>query len=143
MINGRAFDWESIKIRAIWGANIEITNISYSSEAPVEAVFGRGNTPRAYGVGNLAQEGSLDIPHNSFQALQIYAATQGGLLRIRPFDIIVEYSNEDQIPQIDILPAVKISKVETEASQGDTEIGMRTISFTVLNPILLNGVPVI
>jgi hypothetical protein len=142
MINGRGFDWESIKIRAIFGSDIEITNISYSSEAPVTPVFGRGNTPRAYGVGNLAQEGSLDIPHNSFLALEVYAATQGGMLRIRPFDIIVEYANEDQIPQIDILPGVKIEKVETKAGQGDAEVGMRTISFKVLNPILLNGVPV-
>jgi len=143
MINGRVFDWEAIKIRSVWGANIEITNISYSSEATVDPIFGRGNVPRGYGVGNLAQEASLDVPHNSFQALQVYAATQGGLLRIRPFDIIVEYSNDDQIPQIDTLRAVKIQKVETSGAQGDTEIGMRTLSLKVLNPILYNGVPAI
>lgn len=143
MINGRVFDWESIKIRSVWGANIEITNISYSSEATADPVFARGNVPRGYGVGNLAQEGSMDIPHTAFQALQVYAATQGGILRIRPFDIIVEYSNEDQLPQIDVLRATKIEKVETEASQGDTEIGMRTLALKIFNPILYNGVPAI
>ncbi len=143
MINGRSFDWEAIKVRSIWGANIEITNISYSSEATVDPVFARGNVARGYGVGNLSQEGAIDLPHTSFQQLQIYAATQGGILRIRPFEIVVEYSNEDQIPQIDILPAVKIEKVETESAQGDTETGMRTISLKILNPIRYNGVAAI
>lgn len=143
MINGRSFDWESIKIRSVWGANIEITNISYSSEATVDPVFARGNVARGYGVGNLAQEAGIDIPHTSFQQLQIFAATQGGILRIRPFEIIVEYSNDDQIPQIDVLRACKFERVETESSQGDTETGGRTLALKVLNPILYNGVPAI
>lgn len=143
MINGRVFDWESIKVRSVWGANIEITNISYSSEATVDPVYARGSTPRGFGVGNLAQEGSLDLPHTSFQQLQVYGATQGGILRIRPFEIIVEYSNEDQLPQVDTLRAVKLEKIETSAAQGDTEVGMRSIAFKILNPILYNGVKAI
>jgi hypothetical protein len=143
MINGRSFDWESIKIRSVWGANIEITNISYSSEATVDPVHARGSVARAYGVGNLVQDGSMDIPHTAFQQLEIYGATQGGILRIRPFDIIVEYSNEDQLPQIDTLRATKIEKIETESSQGDTETGLRSLTLKILNPILYNGVPAI
>ena len=85
----------------------------------------------------------MDIPHTSFQQLLVYAATQGGVLRIRPFAIVVEYSNEDQVPQIDVLRACKLEKLETDSSQGDTETGLRTLTFKVLDPILYNGVPAI
>jgi hypothetical protein len=143
MINGRVYDWEAIKIRAVWGANIAITNISYSSEAPVDPIYARGNVARGYGVGNLAQEGSMDLPHTSFKAYKIYAATQGGLLRVRPFELVVEYGNDDQGLEIDLLPAIKIEKIETSSAQGDTEVAMRTLSFKILNPALSDGVPVI
>lgn len=141
MINGRVFDWESIKVDAPFGLDLEITNIAYSSEATAEPVFGRGNTPRGYGMGNLNQTGSIDIPHNSFLQLNAYAAVHGGVLRIRPFDITVRYANSDQVPQVDVLRKVKIEKIETDAKQGDAEVGLKKLSIKILDPILYNGVP--
>jgi hypothetical protein len=141
MINGRVFDWESIKIQAPFGLNLEILAISYSSEAPVTPAYGRGIVARGYGQGNLVQEGSFEIPHNAFQQLQVFAATKGGVLRIPPFPIVVSYANADQVPQVDVLRSCKIEKVETSASQGDAEVGKRTITIKILDPILYNAIP--
>lgn len=143
MINGRTFDWESIRIDTIWGIDLEIQSISYSTEAPTEAVYGRGNSPRAYGRGNLSQDGSMELNHRSFLQLTLFAGTQGGLFNIPPFDVNVAYANSDQIPQDDILPQVKINSTETEATQGDTEIKIHSIDFIILNPIRLNGIAVL
>ncbi len=142
-INGRTFDWESIRIDAPWGLDTEIKSISYSTEAPVEPVFSRGNTPNGYGVGNLAQEGSIEMDHRSWLALSAFALTEGGLFRLSPFPISVSYANADQTPQFDTLPNTKINQTETEANQGDTQIKNHTVALTILDPILFNGVPVL
>lgn len=139
MINGRVFDWESIRIDAPFGLNLEITNISYSSESPAESVHGRGRAPRGFGRGNLVQEGSFDLPAPSFLLLTIYATANGGLFNIPQFPITVSYANTDQVPQIDLLPSCVITRVETEASQGDTEVNMKRLTLNVLDPIVHNA----
>jgi len=139
MINGRVFDWESIRIDAPFGLNLEITNISYSSESGAESVHGRGRAPRGYGRTNLVQEGSFDLPAPSFLQLSAYATANGGLFNIPAFPITVSYSNADQTPQIDLLPSCVITRVETEASQNDPEVNVKRLTLNILDPIVLNG----
>ena len=105
-INGRTFDWESIRVDAPWGLDTEIKAISYSTESPVEPVFARGNTPNGFGRGNLVQEGSIEMDHRTFLALVAFTLTEGGLFRISPFPITVSFANDDQTPQVDFLPNV-------------------------------------
>ena len=140
MINGRTLDWESIRIDAPWGLDLEIQSISYSSERPVTAVYGRGNNPKGYGQENLTQEATIEMDHRSWLSLTIFAATQGGISKISPFVINVGYSNADQITQNDVLPGCKIVSTETEANQGDAEIKIHSVPLMVLDPILYNGV---
>lgn len=143
MINGRVFDWESIAIYTTWGSNITILAISYNAESSVEPVYGRGRAARGYGMGNLAQEGSMDIDSISFDLLCVYAAAQGGLLNIKPFPIVVNYSNADQKIRFDTLRSCKIQRWETDATQGDSEVRKTKLTFKILDPILLNGIPVL
>jgi len=144
MINGRTFDWESIRIDTVWGLNLEILAVSYSTESPTEAVYGRGRAPRGFGRGNLVQEASIELPYGSFDTLMIYAAVAGGLFNIKPFPITVSYSNSDRgIPRVDVLPSCSITRKETDATQGDTEIRKARLTLNVLDPIILNGVPVL
>jgi len=142
-INGRTFDWESIRVDAPWGLDAEIKAISYSTERPVEAVFGRGNAPNGFGRGNLEQEGSIEMDHRAWLALIAFSLTEGGLFRGSPFPITVSYSNDDQTPQVDFLPSVLIMQTETEANQGDTQIKNHTLTMKILDPIRFVGVPVL
>jgi len=139
MINGRVFDWESIKVILPFGAPLEVTNISYDSESPSENVHGAGRAPRGYGRGNLVQNASMDLPAPAFLALSTYASANGGMFNIPAFNISVGYANDDQIPQVDTLPSCTITKVETSASQGDTEVNMKKITLMVHDPISFNG----
>lgn len=139
MINGRTFDWESIRVDAPFGLNLVILAIDYKSESPVEAVYGRGRVARGYSRGNLAQEGSFEMPHESFLQLGVEAAVYGGIFNITPFPIVVSYSNADQGIQIDVLPAVVLQSFETSASQGDSEVRKVKVAFKILDPIKVNG----
>lgn len=143
MINGKSFSWEDITVRAPWaaGMGLEILSINYSSRSDSTPTYGRGRVPRGYGRGNLEQDGSMELTHEEFEKLAIFAATQGGFSRIPPFPILAQYANADQRPQIDTLPSVVLDEISAEASQGDAEVGKKTINFKVMDPILYNGVP--
>ena len=138
MINGRVFDWEAIRIDTPWGMDARILSINYTADRPADPIFGRGNTARGYGRGNLKQEGSIIVDAQAFLAVTIYAATMGGILRIPPFPISVTFNNDDQLPQSDLLPSCVITKVENSAAQGETEIAKHTLSIVILDPIKYN-----
>lgn len=140
MINGRIYDWESIKVLTAWGAPLEIQGISYSSESAAELAYGRGRAARGFSRGNLTQSASMDLTFESFDTLSVYAATQGGIMNIKPFTIVVSYSNEDRVPNIDTLRSVIITKVETSAAQNDSEVRKMKLTLQVADPILYNGV---
>lgn len=142
MINGKTFDWEDIKVDIAALIDLEILAITYKSERPAEAVYGRGNAPRGYGRGNLTQEATVDLDHAAFLKLSAFAATQGGLARIKPFVITVRYANNDQLPQVDVLDGCVFTTIEAEGTQGDTEVGIKKLTLNVFNPIKYNGVPV-
>jgi len=139
MINGRVFDWESIRVDMTPLLDMEITAISYSSESGAEAVHGRGRAPRGYGRTNLVQEGSIDLPAPSFLILSTYALTKGGMFNLPAFPITVSYSNADQKPQIDLLPSCIITRVETDASQNDAEVNIKRLTLNILDPIKFNA----
>jgi len=141
MINGKSFDWEDVAVDAPWGIGLQIKNISYKSTRPAVPTYGRGTVPRGYGRQNLEQDGAMDLTHEEFQKLAIYAATQGGYSRIKPFPITVRYSNDDQATQVAVLPSVVLEEVSAEANQGDEEVGTKSLTFKVMDPILYNGVP--
>lgn len=141
MINGKVFDWEDIKISAPWGIDIEILAINYKSTRTAVAAYGRGNAPRGYGRQNLEQDGSVEMDARSFLKLSAYAATQGGILRIKPFVITASFANDDQISQTDILDGVVFEEISAEATQGDEEVGKKTLNIKIFNPIKYNAIP--
>jgi len=142
MINGRSFDWESIRIDTPWGINIDVQNIDYDTEMPLEMNYGRGNIPRGYGQGNLVQTGNLSVDGQAFLAVSAFAALHGGLFRIPPFGISVSYNNVDQTIQTDFLPSAKFTKVTNAAAQGDTLVNVKVLDFAIMDPVQLNLVAV-
>lgn len=142
MINGRVFDWESIRIDTVWGLNIEVQSINYSADMKSEAAYGRGNNPRGYGRGNLSQKAQLVLNAQAKQALDAAAAVYGGLFKMPPIPITVSYSNTDQVMQVDVLPSCLFDSAGTEGKQGDSEVAVWTYELNLLDPIVINGVPV-
>ena len=66
----------------------------------------------------------------------------GGIYDHAPFTIVVSYANNDMGTVTDTLKNCKITKFSGGgAAQGDDNASPMTCEFTILSPILYNGVP--
>lgn len=144
-INGKNYDWEDIHIITLTGEQIGITEIKYSDEQSVTARYGRGAVPRGYGRGNYEASGSMVLDRDEWEKLKlalVALSNTGGIYDHTPFPIVVSYANDDMGTVIDTLRDCKISKFDGGGgSQGDDNVSPITCEFTILSPILWNGVP--
>lgn len=96
-INTRLYSWADIKAFMLGRMPTGITEITYKDNLPHEDVYGQGNVPVGYTVGNYKAEASITLLMGEVEALR-RASPTGRLSSIRPFLITVAYINEDQIP---------------------------------------------
>lgn len=144
-INGKNYDWEDIHVVTLDGEQIGITEIKYTDGQSVTARYGRGAVPRGYGRGNYEASGSMVLDRDEWEkfklALKATSGT-GGIYDHTPFPIVVSYANDDMGVIVDTLRDCKISKFDGGGgSQGDDNVSPITCEFTILSPILWNGVP--
>lgn len=144
-INGKNYDWEDIHVITLTGEQIGITEIKYSDEQSVTARYGRGAVPRGYGRGNYEASGSMVLDRDEWEKLKLALvgiSGTGGIYDHAPFPIVVSYANDDMGTVIDTLRDCKISKFDGGGgSQGDDNVSPITCEFTILSPILWNGIP--
>lgn len=144
-INGKHYDWEDIHVTTLTGEQIGITEIKYSDEQSVTARYGRGAVPRGYGRGNYEASGSMVLDRDEWEKLKlalVALSNTGGIYDHTPFPIVVSYANDDMGTVIDTLRDCKISKFDGGGgSQGDDNVSPITCEFTILSPILWNGIP--
>ena len=144
-INGKNYDWEDIHVITRTGEQIGITEIKYSDEQSVTARYGRGAVPRGYGRGNYEASGSMVLDRDEWEKLKlalVALSNTGGIYDHKPFPIVVSYANDDMGTVIDTLRDCKISKFDGGGgSQGDDNVSPITCEFTILSPILWNGIP--
>jgi hypothetical protein len=137
-INGNHYDWHSMDIQLPNGVAVDITEISYSDEAPIEERYGKGSTPTGYGRKNYKASGSMVLDLEEAERLRTNLG--GSYYKANPFQIVVAYANDDKPTVTDTLPDVKITKVDTGGKQGDANVGARKFDFSILSPIKNNGV---
>ena len=144
-INDKNYDWEDIHVITLTGEQIGITEIKYSDEQSVTARYGRGAVPRGYGRGNYEASGSMVLDRDEWEKLKlalVALSNTGGIYDHKPFPIVVSYANDDMGTVIDTLRDCKISKFDGGGgSQGDDNVSPITCEFTILSPILWNGIP--
>ena len=144
-INGKNYDWEDIHVTTLTGEQIGITEIKYSDEQSVTARYGRGAVPRGYGRGNYEASGSMVLDRDEWEKLKlalVALSNTGGIYDHTPIPIVVSYANDDMGTVIDTLRDCKISKFDGGGgSQGDDNVSPITCEFTILSPILWDGIP--
>ena len=144
-INGKNYDWEDIHVTTLTGEQIGITEIKYSDEQSVTARYGRGAVPRGYGRGNYEASGSMVLDRDEWEKLKlalVALSNTGGIYDHTPSPIVVSYANDDMGTVIDTLRDCKISKFDGGGgSQGDDNVSPITCEFTILSPILWDGIP--
>lgn len=143
-VNGQKYDWACITVTLPHGEATGITEIKYNDEQPIEARYGRGAVARGYGRGNYAASGSFVLDRDEFGAFVkgLTGAEGGGFYDHEPFTIVISYAN-DNLPIItDTLKGCKITKRDGGGgAQGDDNVSPISCEFTILEPILWDGVP--
>lgn len=143
-INGKNYDWEDISVMLPNGQAVGITEIKYEDGQTVTARYGKGAKPRGYGRGNYEASGSMVLDRDEWEKFKIYLAAtgKGKILDHALFTVVVMYANSDMGTVTDTLNSCKISKFSGGgASQGDDNASPMTCEFTILEPILYNGIP--
>ena len=142
-INGRQYDWEDITVTTLSGEQVGITEIKYEDGQDIEARYGKGAVPRGYGRKNYEASGSMVLDRDEWERLKIaLAATgRGKIFDHVPFPIVVAYANDDMGQIVDLLKSCKITKFTGGgAAQGDDNASPITCDFTILEPIVYNGI---
>ncbi|MCP3922994.1 MAG: hypothetical protein GY714_10450 [Desulfobacterales bacterium] len=141
MINGIAYDWESIDIFVVpMGTSVSITEITYEDNRKIENIYGKGPIARKKGRGNYEASMNFSIDREEYALLQLLL---GGSVYNQTFFVIVNYANDGQPTFTDIINDVDITKQATSAKQGDKEVGRMKLDCNVGSPILWNGLPAI
>ena len=141
--DGNKLDRESSTVNLTNGEVVGITEIKYEDGQEITARYGRGSIPRGYGRGNYEASGSMVLDREEWEKLKNeLTATGGGIYDHAPFTIVVSYANNDMPTVTDTLKDCKITKFSGGGgSQGDDNESPMTCEFTILKPILWNGVP--
>ena len=121
MINGRAYDWASVKIIIMGVAIAGITAVKYEDEQEMENNYGIGKYPVSRGQGLYKASASITLHSDEVIALT-KSVTSGRLQDIPPFDINVSYIGENNSIITDIIKNVQFLKNQRDVKMGDKVI---------------------
>lgn len=140
MINGKRYGWEDISIVFPSGVMVTITEIEYSDKKDNEALYGKGSNPNGYGEGNYSAEGKAKMSREEYESFTTALLALGApsIYQHKPFPVIVNYANADQIPITDTLRSCKLKSTSNGPKQGDKSVEVE-IGFDIFGGILWNG----
>jgi hypothetical protein len=119
-VNKKAYDHGDITLTFLGNQPINFFMIEYGDEQEHQLNHGRGNEPHSYSTGKITYNCKLGLGMDEVVAVQ-NAAPGRDLKKIKPFDIIVTYLNEDQQLVVDRV-TVKFKGAGRKSSSGDMNI---------------------
>lgn len=130
-INGRYYDWEHITIKLKGGTLVDVLSIEYEDSEKVNAVYGKGRTPRGYTKGNYEGSGKLVLYREEYDRLT------GGKspFELEPFEITVSYDKGDGKTTTDTLRDCLFTRRSFSGVEQDTERVTVELEFVVLGGI--------
>lgn len=126
-INGRYYDWEHITIQVNGATLADVLSIEYEDSEKVNAIYGRGRTPRGYTKGNYEGSGKLTLLREEYERL-------GDPFGMPPFDIVVSYAKGENT-STDTLKECLFTKRSFGGIEQDTERITVELEFTILGGI--------
>lgn len=133
-INGRYYDWEHISIQVKGVPLADVLSIDYEDSEKVNAIYGKGRTPRGYTKGNWEASGKLTLLREEYDRLRA-AAPEGNVYKLDPFDIVVSYDKGNGTAVTDTLKDCLFTKRSFGGVEQDTERITVELEFVVLGEI--------
>lgn len=144
MINGRAFDWESLDTQcvALGVAPITLANmksIDWSDTRGITPTYGAGGAPRGWGRRNYRGQGSVEVADDTYGMLLDLAAPVGGfynlmlnfLLRYGDNPFSQGYESEHAVSLMQCIP----QRRGGASRQGAAEARIVRIEFEILGGV--------
>ncbi len=138
-VNGKAYSWADVDVK-LPGLVLNVQEISYDDEQEMEEVYGKGNKPRGYGVGNYKASGKMSLLRDDYEDVLAYCkAKKVSFYNLEIPSIVVSYANEGDRTRIDELKKVKFIKRANKAAQGDKSLSV-DIDLMIVGGIVQDGV---
>lgn len=116
--NGKAYDSGDVEA-FISGVPIEVTTISYGNTQEHQLNYSLNNKASSWSRGKIAPHATIGIAMHDIVPLEL--ASGGSLISIKPFDVIVTYTNEFNIIVTDHL----LVKFQNEGREVTGEMGLK------------------
>lgn len=114
--NGKAYDSADVKVQ-INGVPIELEKINYGNNQEHKLNYTLGANPTSFSQGKIEPYASIRIPMHFVTPLE---TASGGLLKIKPFLITIEFVNEYNLIVVDTV----LAKFQTEGRDVTGEMGL-------------------
>ncbi len=138
-VNGRSYSWGDVDVK-VPGLVMVVQEISYDDEQEKEEVYGRGNRPRGYGVGNYKASGKVTMLRDDYNDVLAWCKAKGvSFFALEIPAMVVSYANEGDRTRIDELRRVTPTKRSTKAAQGDKSLTV-DIDLMIAGGIIQDGV---
>ena len=138
MINGKHYDFESIKIALPSGFLFMAESIKYSDKKSAKVLTGMGGIQTGYGMGAYEGDCEIETEREDYDAI-LTAVSAVGFYNLPPLAVSVTYADSGNVPIEDILE-VKFDEREFSGKKGDETL-MVTIKGKLTKPLLTNGTP--
>ncbi len=124
LINGRAYDWASLKLRLLGQLVLGVTAVSYEETQEKVNNYGAGTLPVSRGLGKIEPKASLTLEMKELERIMASAKAQGlqRLQDIPPFPVVVAYLNEANVVVTHTLNNCEFTNNKREVKSGDTQI---------------------
>lgn len=114
--NGKAYDSADVRVQ-INGMPIEVKSISYGNEQEHQLNYGLGSYATSWSMGKITPSASMTVAMHHITPLE---RVSGGLLKIKPFTITVEFVNEYNEIIVDKI----IAKFKNEGREVTGDMGL-------------------
>jgi hypothetical protein len=123
MLNGRAYDWASVRMQLLGITIMGVTAIAYDDKQNKVNNFGAGSLPVSRGYGQKEANASITVEMKELERIMAAAKAKGQTLQdIGPFTITVAYRNESNLVITHKLLNVEFTNNKRDMKAGDTSV---------------------
>lgn len=119
--NGKAYDSGDVEV-FLNGVPLDVDSIVYKNEQDHQLNYGLSNQATSWSRGKVTPTCSIGVAMHNMTPIEIAAQDKGGILNIKPFDLVVTFTNEFNIVVTDRI----LAKFKDEGREVTGEMGLRT-----------------
>ena len=122
LVNGRAYDWASLRLQLLSQTIVGITALSYEDMQEKVNNWGAGTMPVSRGYGKYEAKGSVTLEMKELERIQAALSPGGRIQDIAPFPIISSFVNPSNQLVTHTLHNCEFTGNKRDMKTGDTNV---------------------